>query len=246
VSSAARLAALLLAALLAVGVGGEVALADDGAHARDYFDRAVVALHEGRYAEARDLLDSSLTLAARAPTAFNLVVALRGTGEVVRATTVCEQLLSGRYEPLRSDQEEEARRVCEAVQAEVAVLRVEIEGPADAVVRIDGQPARSLGPSHRVDPGEHVVVTTARRHDPAEARVTVGRGETRAVHLTLTPTASSDLGWWLAGGAAAAVVAVVVVVLLVVTRPDPERPPPQSDPVFGIAQALTLGADPSR
>lgn len=164
--------------------------------AKAQFDRGRTALSTGRFAEARDRFRESLELAPRAPTAFNLAIALRGTGEPVEAVSVFEALLAGRYGDLSKNQRTELAQLLEATRQEVAVLELRISGAPSAELRLDGRQIGTLdeGASLRrdVDPGAHVVIATAPRRELAERRIDIPRGGTAAltIELLMTPDAS--------------------------------------------------------
>ncbi len=166
--------------------------------ARELFDEANEALVTGRFAEARDLLRESLALAPNAGSAFNLAVALRGTGQTLEAVRVFDSLLEGQYGALSANQRREARRLRRATSGEVAVVHVRATGAERIEVRIDGARVATTEEGerieHRVDPGEHVVTASAPRRETAEERVTLDRGGSRVVELALRPSADALLG----------------------------------------------------
>lgn len=86
---------MLTASAQDVGEGAVAVAPEAIAEARSLFELGTRAVHEGRFRESEDALTRSLLLVARPATAFNLVVALRGMGAMVRASGVCERSLSG-------------------------------------------------------------------------------------------------------------------------------------------------------
>lgn len=196
---------LLVALLLAFGLCGAGPAAAERAPARDrvsdarrQFDAAVDRLKEGRFAEARDMLNQSLALAPNPATAFNLGVAYRGTGETQRAVEILSSLLSGAYGRINAERRAEVSALLAAVRAEVGTLIVATRGAAAADVRIDG---RSFGSTPdggrvvvRVDPGERVVTVSAEDRIPVERRVRVARGARLTLSLELEPTPQARVG----------------------------------------------------
>jgi hypothetical protein len=191
----------VLFAALATLASASSSFAQDGAsaaRARELFDQANQALGTGRFAEARDLLRESLALAPNVGSAFNLAVALRGTGEILEAVRVFDALLGGEHGALSRDQRSEAERLLRATRGEIAVLHVSASGAERIEIRIDGTRVGDVGPGdrleHQVDPGEHVVTASAPRRETAEAPVTLDRGGSRRVELALEPSADARLG----------------------------------------------------
>lgn len=194
--------------------------------ARALFLAGTEALREASFAEARDLLRASLALAPRYATGFNLAVALRGTGELCEAVSMFERLDHGELGEPRETREE-VRRYLREVSAQAAELRVEVRGPASATVRLDGL---TIGRVRRgevfarcTDPGRHVVEGGAEGHARAEEIVSLERGGSALVTLTLVADApraeeprgilQSPVFWVVAGvvvaaGGAAAIWAV--------------------------------------
>lgn len=187
-------AALLLALALAhAAPAGAQSSAEQ--EARELFQRANAALETGRFAEARDLLRRSIELTPNPASAFNLAVALRGTGETIASVSTFDRLLEGEYGRLSAAQRREAERLRHETRAEIAVLHISATG-ADAIeLRVDGQrvgtPAAGEVVEHRVDPGTRVVTASAPRRETAERRVDLPRGGSLRVAFELEPTADA-------------------------------------------------------
>lgn len=166
--------------------------------ARELFQQANAALETGRFAEARDLLRRSIELTPNPASAFNLAVALRGTGETIASAATFERLLEGEYGELSAAQRREAERLLHETRAEIAVLHISATG-ADAVeLRVDGQRIATAAAGevveHQVDPGERVVTASAPRRETAERRVDLPRGGSLRVAFELEPTADALVG----------------------------------------------------
>lgn len=183
-------------ALVAV-LGLATASAQD-AGARRLFDQGNEALETGRFAEARDLFRESLALGPNAGTAFNLAVALRGTGQTIEAVEVLDGLIDGTYGSLSSAQREEAERFRTATAAEIAVVHVRVSGAPRVEVRLDGRRLATLAEGERAelraDPGDHVLTASAPRRETAEERIALDRGGSRVVELALRPSADARVG----------------------------------------------------
>jgi hypothetical protein len=175
-----------------------VAAAQPAEEARVLFEQANGALESGRFAEARDLLRRSLALSDNAASAFNLGVALRGTGETLAAASVFEALLEGGHGAISDAQKREVQRLLRETRAEIAVLHIHVEGADVIDVRVDGARIARAGDgetvSHDVDPGEHVVTVSASRRQTEERRVTLDRGGSRELGLTLEMSEDARLG----------------------------------------------------
>lgn len=236
-----------LVALLLVSSSG-VALAQsspDEQRARELFVEARAAFDEGRYPEARQLLEESLELAPRPATAMNLSRVLRSMGELLSAETTLEELLGGGFGLVEGERREEASTLLEDVREEIGIITVSIVGVDDAQIQVDGVSAGSASPGAplelRIDPGDHVVVASAGSNRDERA-LTVGPGETHEIDLNIEVGEPPDEGgsilsspwFWIitgvlvAGGVAAAVI--------VATRD--QTADPITDPVFPVAEVL--------
>lgn len=82
-----------------------------------------------------------------------------------------------------------ARTFLDATKDKIAMLTimVELSGKAQPTVEIDGQvmPPALIGAARPTDPGEHTVEASAPGYLPARRRVSLSRGQTDAVTLTL-------------------------------------------------------------
>lgn len=159
--------------------------------AKGLFDEGMAALRSGRFAEARDRFRASLAIQRHRATAFNLAVTLRGTGEVLEALRIIDDLLSERYGALTEPRRDEARKMREKVAAEVATLELSASGAPKVVIRVDGiqrgtvESGRSL--RLRMDPGPHLVTATARGMITTERKISVRRAAVEKLELALRP-----------------------------------------------------------
>jgi hypothetical protein len=194
--------------------------------------RGTAALQAGRFPEARDLLRQSMQHRAHTSTAFNLVVALRGTDDPLGAFRICERLLAGEYGAISPPRRAQARQVCDEARNEVATIEVEAFGAEVITVRVDGEPAGEVGDGgtfqRRVNPGRRVVAVSAPGHAGDEQVINVERGGRAHVALRLISIATEgppggssgddSIVWWIVGGSAAAAVAIAVIVGVVVSQ----------------------------
>ena len=219
--------------------------------ARALFDSAVEEVRRGRFPSARDQFRRSLELLPTSSTAFNLAVALNGTGETVEAVALLEALLEGEYGELASAERAQVEDLLARARADLAHLRVQVRGPERARIRVDGEEAGEASVAAplevTLDAGRHVVDARARGYEPADAVIELGRGDTRETTLGLEPTpapaparpADDDSTLWespvtwivlgvvVLGGAAA---------VYFLTRD--RTADPVTDPVFGRAEVL--------
>ena len=185
------LATLAMLALLATW--SPTAQAQSRDQARRLFDGGTSAMNEGRFAEARDLFRRSLSLFPNAGTAFNLAVALERTGELVEAVGVFDALREEAFGALQRAQLAEVERLRAEADQGVAVLTLTSPSAIEGMnVRIDGE-LHELG-SVRLDPGTHVVLATAPRHEPHEQRLELSRGERRDISLALELAREATVG----------------------------------------------------
>jgi hypothetical protein len=248
------LSSFLVALTLALTLTASRTRADDADEARVLFEEADAALDEGRFAAARDLLRRSIAAQPQRAAAFNLAVALRGTGELSSSIDVFEQLLHGAYGELEPERREQVLRLLEEVRREVATLHVRACGAPEISVRLDGVLRATLADSRprelcgeadlSADPGEHIVRFDAPRATSVEQRVVLARGgrERVSVTLELLPEEGEEQSvitspWLWLGVGAAVVVGVIVTLLLTVARPTAPR---RTDEVFGEVIALRL------
>ncbi len=216
--------------------------------ARELFDAAAEAIGQGRFAEARDLLRQSLAVGPRRATAFNLGVALRGTGEVRDSVVVFDELLRGVYGDLSAERRTQIESLLLEVRADLAHIDVSACGAERVEVRVDGELRATLGPcgqaSVEVDPGDHVVRLEAPGAAAIERRVTLAAGqrhttrETLVVRPTSVASEEGDARLWLWLGLGAGLVAVVAIVVAVMFTLGPPSEPRVTDDVFGEIVAL--------
>ncbi len=187
------LAALLAPALARAESPPRVAARSEAqlAQARELFDAAGASIQVGRFADAVKQLRASLDLVPRTATAFNLAVALRGTGDALAALALFDKLAAGAYGELDPARREQVGKLRAEVAAEIATLTIVASG-ADAIeIRLDGEIVTSdktAGSTvSSVNPGAHRIVASARDHETEARVVDVARGSTPTVSLVLRP-----------------------------------------------------------
>ncbi len=184
----ARALAAALVVALAVFASAPARAQSSEAEARSSFERGMRELDAGRYRDATAAFERSFTLAPRLPTAFNWALALRGLGHALEAEALYQRLLDGELGPLRPADRASVQSLLREVERSVGTLELSVEGPDALEVRLDGVViAEAPGSStHRVDPGEHLLVATAQDYEPAEERFRVS-GDTAHVAIALHP-----------------------------------------------------------
>jgi len=159
------------------------------ARARALFDEAARALQVGRFSDAVKALRASLDLAPRPATAFNLAVALRGTGDAVAALAIFDKLAAGGFGEIEPARREQLGTLRSEVAAEIATLTIVATGAEGVEVRVDGVVVTAATPGgglvSRVNPGLHRVVASARDHETVDRAVEVARGSSSSLALEL-------------------------------------------------------------
>jgi hypothetical protein len=155
------------------------------------FDLGVKELNAGHYDKACPAIAESLRLDPRPGTLFTLAECEAKLGRIATAMTHYRDYLA-LYAKMAPEQQEThkkragiARTQQEALGPAVPELSISLAGdaPAGTVVRRDGAvvPEAALGVAIPIDPGEHVVTTEAPGRPQGEVRVTVERGEKKAL-----------------------------------------------------------------
>lgn len=185
---------LAFAAVLVV-CGAARASQDD---ARADFERATEALRTGDFPEARDLLRRVLEREPSTAAAFNLAVALRGTGQSVEAVEVLDALLDGRYGTLEANRRRSARSLRHQIEEDVARIRVRVRGAPEVDVRVDGERGATMNDGgtfeRRVNAGNHVITAHARGYATVERQVEVPQGGEAELELTMQAAESVARG----------------------------------------------------
>jgi hypothetical protein len=157
--------------------------------ARALFDRGREALDTGRFAAARDLFRRSIEVAPNVASAFNLAIALRGTGETRSAIETFERLLEGGYGEISPEQRRQIAELLGPARGDLGHLTVVVRGAEEIELRIDGALIATAHDGETVrreiDPGEHVITASAPRRTSYEQAIVVERGATVSVDAEL-------------------------------------------------------------
>jgi hypothetical protein len=189
--SRSRVASWILAASLPLAASSfapsalaQDAAAQDIAQARQLGGQAQAAFDAGNFAESEKLWAAAAKLYPQAPTlTLGLARTQAKTGKYVAAQEGYNKIIrewgnNPSPPPAFKDAVEAAKAEVGAVSAKVGTVVVNVEGPANPVVTIDGVnvPTAALGLKRPVDPGTHIVKATADGYKPAEAPFTVSEG----------------------------------------------------------------------
>jgi hypothetical protein len=191
---AARRTAVALSVALALTSHGvafaapQATSSEDVARAKTLFDDGSRAMQSGRFAEAVTALRASLDASPRSATAFNLAVALRGTGDSLAAIALFDALLAGKYGALDASKEQGVTELRDATKRDLATLSILVRG-APSEVRIDGKDPTSLTEGmrveRRVNPGKHRVIVVATDRETADREVDLKPGATATLEIDL-------------------------------------------------------------
>ena len=173
--------------------------AQDEAAAAAQFERGLSEMKAGRYDIGCPALAESYHLDSRPGTLFTLAECEAKWGLVASAVAHYDDYLS-RFHKMTPDQRRNQRGREKIAENQVRALRgdvptLEINLPKDAPpslkVTRDGVALgrASIGVALPIDPGEHVIVVTAEGGATREQKVTVLRGDQKAVSLELPAVA---------------------------------------------------------
>ncbi len=189
-STLAVAAAGLIASLASLAAPASAADPDP---AQAIFDRGVAHLDAGRFDKACPDIEQSYQLDPRPGTLFTLAECEAKRGRLATAVARYDEYIA-LYATLppdkkqkQTDREKVSKEARAALLAQVPEITVKLSpsAPAGTVVTRDGAPlkAAALGGPLRVDPGEHVLGAHPPHGPLTERRVTVRKGEKRAVLL---------------------------------------------------------------
>jgi hypothetical protein len=174
------------------------AASQDIAQARQLGQQAQTAYDAGNYTESEKLWNAAAKLYSQAPTlTLGLARTQAKLGKVVSAQESYNKIIrewgnNPSPPPAFKDAVEAAKAEVGAVSAKVASVTVNVEGPTNPSVTIDGQavPSAALGLKRPVDPGQHKVTATADGYKPADTTFSVAEGGTAAATLKMEKAAA--------------------------------------------------------
>ncbi|MFK8004440.1 MAG: hypothetical protein AB8H86_33040 [Polyangiales bacterium] len=204
------------------------------------------ALLEARFAQARDFFREAMNLAPNGGSAYNLALALRGTGESTEAIALFEQLLDGEFGPVGDTQAEDMRRWIVEERGALATVEVNVEGPAEAALRVDGRGVgtATLGEplTLHLDAGRRTLMAEADGFRISEEVIFAERASQTRLTLSLVASAQERRifekpAFWVVVG----LVVVAGIAAGVVAALGPYESAPESSEPFGVATALSAG-----
>jgi hypothetical protein len=120
------------------------ASADDRERGQELFAEAAGARDDGRWEDARRLLEESLSVYPHFPTAWNLVAALEATDDLPAAERLLERILGGEYGNLETAERGSVTERLEAVAAQLGTVVVNVPPDAGATISVDdAEPSRA-------------------------------------------------------------------------------------------------------
>ena len=196
------------------------------ADARQLFEEGTAALQEGRFAEAKARLREAHALAGRPATAFNLAIALTGTGEVVEALTLFDALLEGDLGPLSEEVEAQIAQRRAVAERAVAHLSLRVT-PADASIRVDGESVETERRDLAINPGTRIIDVSAEGFQAEQRRLEIEPGARQRLVFSLEeqPEGGSSIfesPWFWTVVGVLVVGGAVTAGILIAT--EPERP----------------------
>ena len=163
--------------------------------ARELFQQGVAASQGNRWDEAQDAFSRVYALTHRAEVLLNLATAQAQTGAMLNAIESYRRFLQTASAALQTQHGDEARAALADVEASIPRLRIEAPITSSELVMLDGvslSPAE-LGVALPMDPGAHRIAL-ARGTEVLDAQsVTLERGESRTVTLSLDEAEPSAL-----------------------------------------------------
>ena len=165
--------------------------AERSAEAERLFHEGVRLLEEGRFESAGAVLETALSLEARASTACNLATALHAQGRSWEAHQLLVRMEQREFGELPQGYAETATRLRRAINDAVARVHLAVSNPATtATVYLDGEPAELRDGdviSRVVEPGEHHVRAEAEGFVRFQRSITAEPGSVQRVDIDLTP-----------------------------------------------------------
>lgn len=201
--------------------------------ARELFQEAFKDEQEKRYPEALEKFQrvakvkESASVRYRIATVLVAMGRLREARDMYRAVSASKASLPPNDQPIADSAAEKATELDRRTPK--LALRVQDGAPPDVRVTVDGAPvpASTTPRAIELDPGDHVVLATARGAAPSEQTVTLADGAGEVPHtVTFTPEKSvlpepapvperSNVVPWIAIGGGAALLTVGTVLLIV-------------------------------
>jgi hypothetical protein len=165
----------------------------DRATARSLAVEAQKALEAKDYATAADKFKRAEDIFHAPTLVLGLARAYAGMGKYVEALESYNKVIREKLGDSASDAfkqaVEDAKQEVGEVEAKVAWVVLEVEGPTSPTITLDGETlsTATLGVRRAVNPGEHLFAATAPGFSPGEERFTMASGQEQTVRITLEP-----------------------------------------------------------
>jgi hypothetical protein len=234
---------MIRAVLVMIVLAQLVHAQDDDARALELHQLGAEALRDARFARARDLFREAMELSPNGGSAYNLALALRGTGESTEAIAVFERILSGELGEVSPTRAEDIRRWIIEERGALSTLELAIDGALGARLSLDG---RELGTVTRdtplrvqIDAGRRTILARADGFEPLEQTLFAERAAEQRIELHMRTLPARGLfeepAFWITAGS----VLLVAIGVSLIAGFAPYQSPPESYTPFGVAYALT-------
>ncbi len=193
-----RCTAFSLATILCAGVARSEPTASDRATARALADEAGEALDQRNYEVAADRFGRAEALVHAPTLLLGLARAQVGLRKFVEAQENYQRIIREGVAPGAPaafvKALGDAQREIKTIAPKLAWVTVTLKDPQASVVTIDGVelPKAAMDVKRAINPGNHVLKTTADGYKPATTTIDVAEGESRAVTLALEAVSSSS------------------------------------------------------
>jgi hypothetical protein len=173
-----------------------------------HFEQGRAAFEAGQFETALTSFKASLQVLPSPNTRLYIARCYRALGKTASAYTSFSLAAREGADRLNATGEKRYQATVDAATSEAKALEAKVphltlqvagEAPAGLAVSLDGSEiaSGSLNTAVAVDPGDHVVKATARRHKPFEAKFTISVAEQKALPIILErlPTATLSLAF---------------------------------------------------
>jgi serine/threonine-protein kinase len=172
--------------------------------AESMFQEALVMMREGRFEDARRLLEASHKLEPRSGTLLSIAACNEELGRTATAWAQYKDAASLARAEGRNEHVEKATARAASVESRLSKLRVDaqtMQGGVQVTVELDGKLVLdgALGIDFAIDPGDHVISARAPGREPWSTTIRIGpSGDTQVVRLPelapLVPPSSKPPG----------------------------------------------------
>jgi hypothetical protein len=155
--------------------------------AREWFQRGLTALDQGRFDDAIRAFEQSYQRHASPVVQYNLGLALRGVGRIREAVAALEGYLRRPSEGATPEELATVAREVDRLRDTLGTLELDVLPRATRVVLDAGEVLPTRG-TFRVDPGSHTIAASLEGYRTETRVITVARGRSEPLALALEPT----------------------------------------------------------